>query len=99
MASEKSFENKIKKFLKENSCWFVKYWGGGIHTVAGIPDLLICCNGYFLAVEVKGDKGKPSELQLWTIEQIQKAGGYAMVLYPNQFDEFKKLITRLKGGD
>lgn len=27
MAEEKNFENKIKKFLDEQNCWYVKYWG------------------------------------------------------------------------
>lgn len=96
MASEKNFENKIKKFLKEQECYFIKYWGGGQFTKSGVPDLLICCNGYFIAVEVKAQNGKPSELQLYNIEQIKKAHGLAMVLYPNQFEEFKKLIFLLK---
>lgn len=96
IAKEKNFENKIKKFLKDQDCYFIKYWGGGQFTKSGVPDLLICCNGYFVAVEVKAENGKPSELQLWNIEQIKKAGGIATVLYPNQFDEFKKLIISLK---
>lgn len=58
--------------------------------------MLICCNGYFVAVEVKAENGKPSDLQLWNIEQIKKAGGIAMVLYPNQFEDFKKIIISLK---
>ena len=57
---------------------------------------MICCNGYFVAVEVKAENGKPSDLQLYNIEQIKKAGGIAMVLYPNQFEEFKKIIFLLK---
>lgn len=96
IAKEKNFENRIKKFLKEQGCYFIKYWGGGQFTKSGIPDLLICCNGYFVAVEVKAENGKPSELQLWNIEEIKKAGGIAMVLYPNQFEEFKKIIFSLK---
>ncbi len=95
MAGEKNFENKVKKFLKDQGCWFVKYWAGGEFTKAGIPDLLICCNGYFLGVELKGPKGRPSELQLWNIEQIKKAGGIAMVLYPKDFNDFKNLIYNL----
>lgn len=85
----------MKKFLKEQDCWFIKYWGGGEFTKSGVPDLLICCNGYFLGVELKGPKGKPSELQLWNIKQIQKAGGIAMVLYPDDFEKFKALIYNL----
>lgn len=96
IAGEKLFEGKIKKFLKEQDCYFIKYWGGGQFTKAGVPDLLICCNGYFVAVEVKAANGKPSELQLYNIEQIKKAGGIALVLYPNQFETFKKLILSLK---
>lgn len=95
MAAEKNFENKVKKFLKDNGCWFIKYWGGGEFTRAGIPDLLICCNGHFLGVELKGPKGKPSELQLWNIEQIKKSGGTALVLYPDDFPQFKELIHNL----
>jgi len=99
MASEKQFENKIKKFLKDEGCWFLKYWAGASYTKSGIPDLLICCNGYFLGVEVKAPRGKPSELQLWNIEKIKEAGGIGLVLYPKDFDSFKELIYKLKGGE
>ena len=95
MAAEKVFENKVKAFLKEQGCWFVKTWSNGVQR-SGIPDLIICCNGHFLGVELKAPKGKSSELQLWNIEQIKKSGGIAMVLYPKQFEEFKKLIERIK---
>lgn len=96
MASEKNFENKVKKFLKDEGCWFLKYWAGAAYTKNGIPDLLVCCNGHFLGVELKAPNGKPSDLQIWNIEQIKKAGGIAMVLYPKDFEEFKKLIQELK---
>ena len=89
---EKLFENKVKKFLSEHGCWYLKYWAGSQFTKSGIPDLLICCNGRFIAVEVKAENGVVAELQKWNIKNIQKAGGIAMVLYPSQFEEFKKLI-------
>lgn len=53
MAAEKNFENKIKGFLKDHGCWFLKYWGGAAYTKSGIPDILACCNGKFLGIEVK----------------------------------------------
>jgi Holliday junction resolvase len=95
MAAEKNFENKVKAFLKEQGCWFIKYWAGGEFTKAGVPDLLICCNGHFLGVELKAPKGKPSELQLWNISKINQAGGIGMVLYPKDFEDFKALIHKL----
>lgn len=95
MAAEKNFENRVKAFLKDQGCWFIKYWGGGQFTKAGIPDLLVCCKGYFLAIELKGPTGKPSPLQRHTIEEIKKAGGLALVLYPKDFDDFKILVKNM----
>lgn len=95
MAEEKQFENKVKAFLKEQECWVLKTFSNGIQR-EGIPDLLVCCNGYFLAVELKASKGKPSELQLWNIDQIRKANGIAIVLYPDQFSQFQKLVEALQ---
>jgi len=96
MAEEKKFENKVKKFLTEQGCWVLKYWSGAAYTKSGIPDLLVCCNGYFLAVELKSSTGKPSDLQKYHIREIRKAGGIAFVLYPDGFEEFKQLVLELK---
>lgn len=74
MAAEKNFENKIKGFLKDHGCWFLKYWGGAAYTKSGIPDILACCNGKFLGIEVKAKNGKPSELQLYNLKKIDEAG-------------------------
>ena len=96
MGSEKSFENKIKAFLKQQNCWFLKYWGGGQFTKSGVPDIIACVNGYFVAIEVKAPTGKPSALQLYNLEQIKKSGGISILLYPKQWEEFKTLIQTLK---
>lgn len=94
MAEEKRFENKVKEYLKSKGCWFVKFFANNF-TKAGVPDLIVCVNGHFLAVEVKSSKGKPSALQLCNIEEIRKAGGTAIVLYPDQFDDFKEIVEKL----
>jgi Holliday junction resolvase len=96
MAQEKIFENKIKKFLDKEKCWYVKFFANG-YTKKGIPDLLCCVNGYFLAIEVKAENGKATDLQKWNIEKIKQAGGRAMILKPSMFEEFRKLIAELKG--
>jgi hypothetical protein len=95
---EKNFENRVKKFLTEQGCWFLKTWGGGFQR-SGIPDLLICCNGYFLGVELKAPNGKATDLQLWNLNKISDAGGIGLVLYPKDFERFKEQIIKLKGGD
>lgn len=94
---EKQFEQQVKKYLADQKCWVLKTWSNGIQR-EGIPDLLVCCNGYFIGIELKAEKGKPSALQLWNIAEIIEAGGYAFTLYPDQFDDFKEFIFGLKNG-
>ncbi len=95
MADEKNFENRVKAFLKEQGCYFIKYWGGAVYTKSGVPDLIVCCNKRFLGVEVKAERGKPSELQIHHLCKIDKAGGIAVLLYPDDFEQFKILINAI----
>lgn len=96
MAAEKNFENRIKQFLKDEGAWLIKYWAGAMFTKDGVPDILACVNGYFVAIEVKAPKGEPSELQIYNINKINKAGGFAVILYPKDFDLFKEMIEHLE---
>lgn len=95
MAAEKNFENKVKKFLKEHGCYFIKYWGGGAFTKSGVPDLLVCCNGYFVGVELKAPNGRPSELQIHNLNEINNSGGFGILLYPENYNDFRAFISKL----
>lgn len=58
---------------------------GGRHSVAGIPDLLICWQGRFIAIELKRPGESPTPLQLATLAKIRAAGGEAWVIrYPEE---------------
>lgn len=103
MAAEKNFENRIKDFLKSKGCWFIKYWSGSsskgkTFTKEGIPDILCCCRGRFVAIEVKAANGKPKPLQIWNLKKIDEAGGYAVLLYPDQWETFKTMIELMECG-
>lgn len=95
MAQEKQFEQKIKNFLKSQNCYYVKYFGCGF-SQAGVPDILACVNGHFLAIEVKAERGRVSELQRINIEHINNCGGVALVVKPSNFEELKQIIFKLK---
>lgn len=94
MPEEKNFENRIKSFLKENNIWFVKFFANGF-TKSGVPDLLCSIKGRFVGIEVKAEKGKPSPLQIYNKEQIEKSGGIAYILYPKDFEDFKKDVKKM----
>nr|DAZ10087.1 MAG TPA: Nuclease [Caudoviricetes sp.] len=94
MAAEKTFENKVKKYIEGCGGWQVKFFANRM-TKNGIPDILACINGYFVAVEVKAKNGKPSELQKYHVREINDTGGCAIILYPDQYEKFKQLVNYL----
>lgn len=85
----------MKKFLDSEGIWYVKFFANSF-TKSGIPDILACVNGYFVGIEIKAQNGKPSELQLYHIRKIRESRGFAVVLYPSAFNEFKEFILDLK---
>lgn len=95
MAQEKNFETKIKRFLDEEGAWYVKYFANR-NTRSGVPDILACVNGYFVAIEVKAQNGHATALQIHHCTEIRLAGGFAFILYPSGFEEFKRFIKKLK---
>lgn len=47
---------------------------------SGIPDLLVCLHGKFLALEIKGKGDRVSALQRVALAKIQEAGGHAIIV-------------------
>jgi hypothetical protein len=91
--NEKEIVNRIKEYLKTlEGCFYWKEHGGQFGQ-AGIPDLIICYKGRFIAFEVKTEKGKLTVLQALTIRQIQKAGGTAAVV--RSVDDARRVIESI----
>lgn len=92
---EKPFELKLRKYLESRGHWVVKYFANG-YTKSGIPDLLACVNGRFVAIEVKGDGGYLSPLQVSTLGKIAESRGIAMVVRPHDFETFCRSIEEIE---
>lgn len=107
MAAEKQFEKKVERFLHDNGVyqagtptqkmnvlqigWFTKIWGGG-YQKSGIPDLILCVNGIFIGCELKASDGRPSMLQKLNTSKINLSNGIGIVLYPDGFEDFKRIM-------
>ena len=63
---------------------------------SGVPDILACFHGVFLAIEAKAGKGKTTALQDREIERIRKAGGYALVVNEENTEEVRELLEEIK---
>lgn len=75
---EKSIQKAIIAWLKARGAYVFNVHGSA-YTPKGTPDLLCCVQGVFVAIEVKGEKGKVSELQQHRLDTIAAAGGIAFV--------------------
>ncbi len=70
----------ILKYLQTVPQCFCWKEHGGMYGTAGIPDIICCYRGKFVAFEVKTGKGKTTALQESVINKIQKCGGKAAVV-------------------
>ena len=61
-------------------------------TVKGIPDLLACFKGKFIAIELKVDGEEATPIQKYRIKQIVKAGGLAFVTTPTEWPVHLEII-------
>jgi len=77
MSYESTIQTAITKYLKSLApdVWFTKVTSAPMaRGVRGVPDILICYKGLFLALEVKNEKGKLSPHQEIQIDKINKSG-------------------------
>ena len=59
---------------------------------AGIPDIIGCYEGRFVAFECKAGKGKTTALQDRELAAIQTAKGLAFVINEHNVDNIKELL-------
>lgn len=87
---EKQVENKIKKWLEQTNHWYFKVHGGAFQKT-GVPDIIACINGKFVAIEVKrSDGGIVSKLQKAQIQKIKDSGGLVGVAH--NIEEFWQIL-------
>lgn len=91
--NEKYIVHKIMKYLKSLPECFCFKEHGGMYGTSGIPDIICCIDGLFVAFEVKTEKGKLSKLQEITIEKIKKAKGQAHKV--TSLEEVKEIIEQI----
>lgn len=96
MMNESDITKSILKYLKTlPRCFFWKEHGG-IYGTSGIPDIIVCIDGRFIALEVKTQKGKTTPLQNTAIRKIHSSGGFAFVV--RSVKEAKNAIDSAMGG-
>lgn len=91
---EKDIVNSIMKHLKSVPTCFAWKEHGGMYGTAGIPDIIACIGGRFIAFEVKTKSGKLTKLQENTIRSIKEAKGQAYKV--TSLREVKSILEHLE---
>jgi Holliday junction resolvase len=93
MTPEAKVKNKIKKILDKLGCYYFFPQTGG-YGRSGVPDIIICHQGKFIAIECKAGKGVITALQKNNIDRINSNGGLAIVINESNIEELETLIRR-----
>lgn len=92
--TEKDITNAILIHLKSVPRCFAWKEHGGMYGTTGIPDIIACIDGKFVAFEVKQPIGKLTKLQEITLQRIKKANGKAYKV--TSVEEVIKILERLE---
>jgi hypothetical protein len=91
---EYKVKKKVTELLKQ---YEIYYFFPATHGYgrSGVPDIVCCIRGYFLAIECKAGTNKPTALQYREIERIQQAKGIAFVINENNIEELHTTIKEI----
>lgn len=89
-------ESKVKKkvvaLLKAAGAYYFYPVTGGFGA-SGVPDIIVCHRGRFIAIECKAGTNKPTKLQQKNIDDIIANGGVALVVNENNIDDVSRVLA------
>lgn len=62
------------------------------------PDMHICIRGHSIDLELKDVRGKPSQVQLKILDNINAWGCEGYLVYPKDWENIKKRIEEVING-
>lgn len=95
MTPETKVKAKISKILKE---FGVLYFmpRGTTFGKSGVSDYICLYEGYFISIEAKSGKNKPTSLQEIWLAQVKEHGGISLVVNEDNIQDIVTVLTSLK---
>lgn len=92
-------ESKVKaactQVLREfGAYYFFPVMGG--YGKSGVPDIIACHKGRFIAIECKAGYNKPTPLQEKELHAIEAAEGYALVVREDTVEELVRILLEIR---
>lgn len=95
---EKKIKDSVVSVLKEEGAY---YFFPATHGYgrSGVPDIIACVNGRFLAIECKAAGGKLTALQVREIKRILACNGEAVVANEHNVGLVRNLVRELSSKE
>ena len=95
---EKKVKDKVVKLIK---AYGIYYFFPATHGYgrSGVPDIICCIAGKFVAIECKAGDNKPTALQEKEMADIRKQGGTAVVINESNLTLLGQLLEDLTGAN
>jgi len=91
MTPEAKVKKKVVDVLKTYGAYYFYPVTGGFGR-SGVPDIVVCHLGFFIAIECKAGNNKPTALQEAQMAQIRNAGGTTLVINEDNIHLIKLLL-------
>jgi len=91
MTPEARVKAVVKRTLDEMGIYHFSPFMAGMGR-AGVPDIIACYEGKFVAFECKAGKNKPTALQEREMDAIRRAKGLAFVINEANMADIKELL-------
>jgi len=85
----------VRKLLVDFGIYYFSPSANG-YGRAGIPDIICCFGGRFIAIECKAGKGVTTALQDRELAAIRTAGGMTMVVNETNIQELKEKLQWMR---
>ena len=93
---ESKLEKEVERYMKERKIWQLARFQAQ-YSQNGLPDRLYLYKGLLLGLELKTDKGKPTNLQLKKLKAINDNGGIGVII--RNIKEVENLIYYIDISD
>ncbi len=92
MTPEKKVKQKVCAKLKELGAYYF-YASTGGYGSSGVPDIIACYKGKFVAIECKANGNIPTALQRTHLREISIQNGIALVIDDTNIDMLEYYVT------
>jgi hypothetical protein len=94
---EAKVKKKVVDVIKKNGAYYFFPATGG-YGRSGVPDVVCCYRGMFVAIECKAGSNKPTALQEAEMYKIGQAQGFVLIVNEDNVPDVQKVFDTIDKG-